>query len=336
MSDTATGQKLPPFRATSPGDLITADLVNGIQVDTREEIAREIRKAVAGVTEVDRARDAAKLEGKTLKELADDIVRRALEAIPRHTNYRVVYKRLLPGEPAVIKHGLKAYPLTDVYQLGHFPVVSSADAVQTVENAYWYLYHRTEMKIRRPRVEGEPSSDSTPVTIEESRPPVFKHTFQSMLDLYGVRYTEQSTLGDVVNEFWKALFADPNDAFDETTFANSPWFDRCCGDRRTVESLKRGGEWNDLYLKVMPLRTINSELLAPAGVLVEHYNLDELGLWWVPPVPRDMVMRETVGDFQANPGFRQIARELASRIDALGPEGNDAAEEIRVMVLLKV
>jgi hypothetical protein len=318
-----------PFIPTAPGDLITADLVNGIQVETRAEIERKIRAAVAGVTEVDRARDAAKLEGKTLKELADEIVRRALEAIPRHTNYRVIYKRLLPGEPAVIKHGLKAYPLTDVYQLGHFPVVSSADAMQTVENAYWYLYHRTEMKIRRPKIDGA-AADPTPITIEESRPPVFKHTFQSMLDLYGVRYTEQSTLGDVVNEFWKALFADPNDAFDETTFANSPWFDRCCGDRRTVESLKRGGEWNDLYLKVMPLRTINAELLASAGVLVEHYNLDELGLWWVPRVFRNVSTEETVAGLQ-------VGRDLASRRDALDPEpGKDVAEEIRVMVVLKV
>lgn len=323
MNEPTTGTG--PFIPTAPGDLITADLVNGIQVETRAEIERKIKAAIAGVTEVDRARDAAKLEGKTRQELADEIVRRALEAIPRHTNYRVVYKRLLPGEPAVIKHGLKAYPLTDVYQLGHFPVVSSADAMQTVENAYWYLYHRTEMKIRPPRVEGEGSP--TPIVIEESRPPIFKHTFQSMLDLYGVRYTEQSTLGDVVNEFWKALFADPNDAFDETTFANSPWFDRCCGDRRTVESLKRGGEWNDLYLKVMPLRTINTGPPAPAGVLVEHYNLDELGLWWVPPADRDIAVVDE------SSGFVRVSRDLASRMDALG---KDEAEEIRVMVLLKV
>jgi hypothetical protein len=94
-----------------------------------------------------------------------------------------------------------------------------------------------------------------------------------------VKYDGQTALGDVVNEFWKKLFSGLNDPFDETSFTNSPWFDRCCGDRRTVESLKRGGEWDDLYLKVVPRKTINSAApVWPLGVEVVHYDRNRLGL----------------------------------------------------------
>jgi hypothetical protein len=337
MSDTATGQKPPPFRATSPGDLITADLVNGIQVDTREEIAREIRKAVAGVTEVDRARDAAKLEGKTLKELIDEIVRLALQAVPQQTRYRCVYKRIQHGEPAVIRHGLNAAPLVDVYELRDFEVVASADRMETVERVLWYLYHRTELKIRRPRESGRWPGQGELVTIEESRGPVFKLPFHEQLKLHDVPYNEQSTLGDVINEFWKKLFSDPNDLFDETAYANSPWCDRCCGDRRTVESLKRGGEWNDLFLKVVPVKGVNPPFpLAPPGVLVEHYDLDSLGLWWLPTAEPD-AQRARDRLFSIDPG---VAERLRDRFGGVvRPEGAELEpppEEIRVMVLLKV
>ena len=306
MSPTAT-ERPDPFIKTSPGDLITSDLVNEIQIKTLEEIAKQVAAGVAGVKRVEHADDSDQLEGKTAQELSDEIVRRAMAALPSRTGYKVVYKRLHPGEPASIRHDLAAYPLVDIYQLADFPAVVSADEVQSLEHVHWYLYHRTEMKIRNPEQGGDKL-----ITIEESRGPVFKHTFQSMLDLYGVEAPGQSTLGDVVNEFWKALFSDPNDQFDETAYANSPWFDRCCGDRRTVESLKRGGEWNDLFLKVMPVKTLNIlEPRAPLPVLVEHYNLSELGLWW---------MEGTGGSGGARDGIVKVVdsellteRELAKR-----------------------
>jgi hypothetical protein len=323
-----------PYRQTSPGDLITADLFNDVQVMTREEIAAKVAEGVAGVKEVDRARDAGKLGGKTGQEWADDIVERAMKALPRLTNYRVVYKRLMPGETAIIEHGLRAYPVVDLYQLGDFEVVSSADDMLTVETVSWYLYHRTEMKIRRPK-----DSPAGPplVTIEESRGPVFKHTFQSMLDLYEVRYTEQSTLGDVVNEFWKKIFSDPNDPFDETTYANSPWMDRCCGDRRTVESLRRGGEWNDLYLKVEPRKTVNAAGgTLPLPVRVEHYDLQTVGLTWMRDAQaqqarvRLSLSKALVDAVSTDLATGQVGEVAAETADTENPD------ELRVMVLLKV
>ena len=143
-----------PYRETSPGDLITADLFNDVQVQTREEIIRKVAEALAGVKEVDRARDASKLEGKTAQEWADDIVARAVRALPARTGYRCVFRRLSQDEPAVVRHGLGAYPLVEVCQLARFQVVASADEVQTVQDVHWFLYHRSEMKIRKPKKGG--------------------------------------------------------------------------------------------------------------------------------------------------------------------------------------
>jgi hypothetical protein len=272
---------IKPYEPTSPGDLITAELFNRIQVRTQQDIAEKVKEAVAKHQYVDRAKNADALGQKTAEELTDDIVEKLKALVPGLTGHRVVFKRLQPDEPALIEHNLGAYPVVDVCELVRFPVVGSADGKQWYDRVHWFLYHRTEMKIRRP--EEYPRDEDPPVpaliTIEESRPPVFRQAFSDVLLQYGVKYDGQTALGDVVNEFWKKLFSGLNDPFDESSFTNSPWFDRCCGDRRTVESLKRGGEWDDLYLKVVPRKTINSVAPAwPLGVEVVHYDRNRLGL----------------------------------------------------------
>jgi hypothetical protein len=267
---------LKPYEPTSPGDLITAELFNRIQVATQQDIAAQVEAAIKAHQYVDRAKNADALEQKSKAQIVDEIVGQLKALVPGLTGYKVVYKRLQPDEPAVIEHGLGAYPVVDVCELERFPVVGSADGKQWYDQVHWFLYHRTEMKIRRP----EGVTEAPPlVTIEESRGPVFKQRFEDVLLQYDVKYDGQTALGDVVNEFWKKLFSGLNDPFDETSFTNSPWFDRCCGDRRTVESLRRGGEWNDLYLKVVPRKTINSAApIWPLGVEVVHFDRNRLGL----------------------------------------------------------
>jgi hypothetical protein len=271
---------IKPYEPTSPGDLITAELFNRIQVRTQQDIAEKVKDAVAKHQYVDRARNADALGQKTAEELTDDIVEKLKALVPGLTGHRVVFKRLQPDEPALIEHNLGGYPVVDVCELVRFPVVGSADGRQWYDRVHWFLYHRTEMKIRRPEefpVEDPPVPAL--ITIEDSRGPAFKQRFEDVLLQYGVKYDGQTALGDVVNEFWKKLFSGLNDPFDESSFTNSPWFDRCCGDRRTVESLKRGGEWDDLYLKVVPRKTLNSVApVWPLGVEVVHYDRNRLGL----------------------------------------------------------
>jgi hypothetical protein len=263
---------IKPYEPTSPGDLITADLFNRVQVMTREDILAQVRKAIDALKEVERAGNAARLEGKSAAQLSDAIIDRALRELPARTGYRAVYKRLQPDEPAIIQHDLMAYPLVDVYELQRFPAVVSSDGKQWLEYPHFFAYHDSEKRIHHP-------TDGTLVLIEESRGPVFKHTLQSMLELYHVPYDELSTMGDVMTELWKAMFSGTNDSFDETSTGASAWFDRCCGERRTVESLKRGREWDNLFMKQVPRKTINSITpMRPLGVEVVHYDMNKLGL----------------------------------------------------------
>lgn len=268
---------IKPYAPAAPGDLITAELFNRIQVAAQEDAAKRIEAALKGHQYVDRAKNADTLEQKTAADLTNDIVEQLKALVPGLTGHRVVYKRLQPDEPALIEHGLGGYPVVDVCELERFPVVASADGKQWYDQVHWFLYHRTEMKIRRP--EGAPDDVPALVTIEESRGPAFKQKFEDVLLQYEVKYDGQTSLGDVVNELWKKLFSGLNDVFDETSYANSPWFDRCCGDRRTMESLRRAGELDDLYVKVVPRKTINSAApIRPLGVEVVHYDRNRLGL----------------------------------------------------------
>ncbi|HEU4883398.1 MAG TPA: hypothetical protein VFT45_14150 [Longimicrobium sp.] len=271
---------IKPYEPTSPGDLITAELFNRVQVSTREDIAKQVKAAVDAHQYVERARNADALEQKSKAQIVAEIVEQLKGMLPGLTGYKVVYKRLQPDEPAIIDHNLGSYPVVDVCELERFPVVASADGKPWYDRVHWFLYHRTEMKIRRPEDFPDEDPPVPPlITIEESRGPVFRQRFEDVLLQYGVKADGQTALGDVVNEFWKKLFSGLNDPFDETSYANSPWFDRCCGDRRTVESLKRGGEWDDLYLKVVPRKTINSVApVWPLGVEVVHYDRNRLGL----------------------------------------------------------
>ena len=86
-----------------------------------------------------------------------------------------------------------------------------------------------------------------------------------MLARYNVEYNDGSSVGEIETEFWDALFAAPNDTFDDNQYTHSPWFDRCCREERTVKSLKQKGDWDDLWIKVVPRKTINFGSVARSG-----------------------------------------------------------------------
>jgi hypothetical protein len=72
-----------------------------------------------------------------------------------------------------------------------------------------------------------------------------------------LKYTDDTTLDDLDTDFWRALFSPPNDEFDPDAYCHSPWFEKCCGEKRSVGDLKKHGDFDDIYLKIMPRKTIN-------------------------------------------------------------------------------
>ena len=52
-----------PYVNTQPGDLITANLFNGLQSTIRQDIADQVKKAIDALKTVDNSGDSAKLGG---------------------------------------------------------------------------------------------------------------------------------------------------------------------------------------------------------------------------------------------------------------------------------
>jgi hypothetical protein len=319
-----------PYVPAHPGGLITAELWNEMQRKIQADIGSQIARAVDELKRVDRSGDADKVGGKTPEELAKEIIARALTEIPKRTGYRRVFKRLPVADPreteyVEIKHELRAFPLVDVYQLDYFPVICRADNESTPSWVQFYLYHTSEKRIGRPQ----------PVTIQESRGPAFRLPFFATLAELGVEYEDDDSLADLVNEFWKRLFSDPGDEFDELQYCHSPWFQRCCSDDRTVADIRRAGDLNDLWLKLKPRKTINYPALGdrggvagttgvpvPPDLEVVHFDLDTVGMRVIPPVAGGQQLY--VSDDRAGVEFPNVDNQTEIPRD-----------ELAVMVLLQ-
>jgi len=288
----------------NPGDLVTAEDWNDLQKKIQDDIDAKVKKGVEGVTTVKNAETSDKLQNKTPEQLAKEIVDKALAELTKVTGYRNYFKLLKVGEESVLKHGLKAFPLVDIYQLDYFPVICSEDEQKTSIWVNYYLYHSSEKTLRL-NVGPSPTGTSAPVEIQPTKEPYFRIPFSEMLSRYNVEYDESSTLDDLETEFWEAFFKEPNDAFHDDQYCHSPWFDRCCGDRRTVAVLKKAGNWDEIWFKMVPRKTINYQRpatpaglpsAAPTQIQVVHHDFDTVGLKLLDkPVPQ-VVPQGTPGD----------------------------------------
>ncbi|MEJ2559961.1 MAG: hypothetical protein P8186_27830, partial [Anaerolineae bacterium] len=287
-----------PFTTYEPGGPITAEDRNRDQVKIKEYIAAQTQAAVDGIERVPNADNADKLEEKTLAEITEEIVQRALSEIPKQTGYLRLFLKLEVGEEKVVEHGLKACPLVDLYQLDYFKVGASEDGYQFETWVNFYLYHSSERRLRFKDESEDPATLKT-VDIEPADGHPYRIPFKDMLDYYGVEYTEDSSLGDVETEFWKAFFADPNDDFDDDQQAHSPWFDRCCRENLSVQTIRRKRDWDDIWFQMRPRRTVNypygpdgvpngpdtttdpdnpEPMPAPTQIEVAHFDFNTLGL----------------------------------------------------------
>ena len=306
-----------------PGDLITCEIWKELQTKIKGDIGCQIDGAIENIDRVNNAGNTEKLDGKTVKELTAEILEKALKAIPSRTGYMKIFKQLKVGKEEVIKHNLKACPLVDVYQLEYFKAVCAIDKDVFKSCVNFYLYHSNEKKIRC-KDEG---GNTVTIEIEPNDSQPYKVPFYEMLERYNVEYTENSSLGDLETEFWKAFFADPNDNFDSEQYCHSPWYERCCREERTVESLKKKGDWDDLWFKFIPRKTINylypafivsdvgNPLPAPTQIQVIHFDFDTIGI-----------------KLLANPFYDKCEPDPGGEMRA----SDSDKKELKVMLLLKV
>src|SRR5262245_21339514 len=267
----------------NPGDLITAEDWNKLQTLIKGDIGGQIKTAIEGIKLVPEAENARKLENKTADVLKQEILDLVFQTLPTRIGYKRLFKRIPEDQkPNVIKHELGAPPLVDLYQLDKFNAVCSEDGEKDFSNeTLFYLYHTSEKRLRHKDapngvVDVEPTDGTLP----------FRIPFSDMLALYKVQYNDNSSLDNLETEFWEAFFASPNDEFLDDAFCRSPWFDKCCGDQRTVGELKQKGEWDDLWFKVVPYKTINhttpaaatDERTVPDPASVRDAGTDQVGV----------------------------------------------------------
>lgn len=307
-----------PYIKREPGDLVNAGDWNSMQVDIKEDIANKIKKAVDEKQSVQHADNADKLANKSVHELSDEIVNAALQQIAKRTGYLLLFKRLEPGETNVIEHNLKTFPLVDLYTLDRFPVVYTEDNDERVAGeAFFFLYNRKAEQRLRVTAGGANS-----VEIEKSgkSDAQFGIAWSELLSLYGIHIDPRWSLANLENEFWSALFKDPNDRFDDDDHSHSPWFSRCCGEGRKISQIESSGDWDDIYMKMVARKSINvggsPPDVAPDAVQVVHYNFNKLGLTY----RGGGAARVRGGGDVIKPGTAEVA----------------TAEAARVMVLLKV
>ena len=274
MSDTVM-----PYLTRNPRDLITAEDWNQVQILIRGDIKTQVEKALDELQTVPKAGDTGKLDGKTRAELAKEIIDAALQAMNQRTGYMRVFRRL-KKEESLIKHELKDFPVVDVYQLEWFDVICFEDDLREKHKALFYLYHSSEKRLRIPNETGS-------LDIEGPSREVFKIPFEKMLSLYNVAYDDDTSLGDLETEFWQAFSSSPNEEFDDDTHCHSPWWDRCCGEKRSVGDIKKRGDWDEIWFQTRPVKTVNANQPTtgsdiaddrrPVNVRIRQYDFDTLG-----------------------------------------------------------
>lgn len=318
----------PLYLEAKPGDLITAEAWNELQRKIQADIDETAERTKGEITEVDHAGDAAKLDGKTLEELSQQIVERALRELSERSGYRRIHTVLHLDEERVIEHKLGLAPLVDLYRLDYFPVVYREDDQTYPSWATFYLRHTSERSIRYTDSAGK----STSIEIQPTEGPAGKLALADLLTRYKVEIDDDLSLDEVETRFWEAFLASPNDGFDDRQYGHSPWFERCCKEKKLVRDLKRQGDWDDLWLQMRPLnwRWLNPELLpvtpgqdvrpdgSSALVQVRQLDFDTLSLTLKSRVryPREQV-------------------EPRAPLPSLSEVAPNFAEELKVMVLLK-
>ncbi|HEY6188617.1 MAG TPA: hypothetical protein VIW80_13250 [Pyrinomonadaceae bacterium] len=271
---------IEPYISHNPGDLWTAEDWNDVQKKIKQDIGDQIKVAVENKKTIEHADNADKLENQSLDELTQAILEKVRQDLPKRTGYRSYFKRLTPNVEKIIEHNLGSFPLVDIYGLRPFTSVCSEDDL-TIKNpkTFFYLY-QDEEKTVRVKPEGGGASES--VKIERLDGPNFHIAFGDLLTLYEVKYDNNTSLDDLESDFWDKFLADE---FGDDDYCISPWFMRCCGERRTVGQLKATGEWDNLLLKVQPEKSVNIQVETfPATLRVFHYDFNKLGILYTPAV----------------------------------------------------
>lgn len=232
-----------PYVEHHPGDLIAAETLNQVQMDIRDDISRQIAVAKDDIrhTGVDKAKDADMFDGSTQTDFVQSLDTRYAPKVHGHEG-QTAYRRYIKefdvdaGTTRILlKHDLGGYPLVDIYELLPVAAPTTGTGGKPCKLFFYYGAKDAEQFGLLIRV----GKDRARLGIG----------FEELLRELAVAYNDNTVVEDVLNDLQEKLWENPND---ELTFCTSPWVDECCGERRTVGDLKRGGQWDDLRVALRP------------------------------------------------------------------------------------
>ncbi|HEV2757451.1 MAG TPA: hypothetical protein VG318_16930 [Actinomycetota bacterium] len=229
-----------PYIPRNPGDPITAEDWNALQVQVKEHISacvdaakEEIRKSG-----VERADNSDKFATRSDTEWEQRLDERYAGKSHEHEGpsvYRRYIKRFEGKEgmrEVFLEHGIGRFPLVDLYQLDTVTDVSPHESCKVL---FYY---------------GHADRDRYSLDVAYGRD---EHQlglrFEALLQELGVRYDGDDSISDVVQDMWTAFAKDPND---EIEHCQTDWIEGCCRENRTVDELKRADQWEDLYVAIKP------------------------------------------------------------------------------------
>ncbi len=241
-----------PYIPSNPGDLITAEDWNEMQCKVKEDIAANAAATKEEIIEhgVSRADNADKFDGRSPAEWTEALDQRYSTKVHDHegvAGYRRFIKRFTPElDKVLLHHKLGRFPLVDIYRLESLGSIQDEKTrpgfPEQFQNCKLFFYYG--------HADAEKYGLQRQVYREKIRIGI---PFHQLLDELAVEYDDNDPIEDVLNDMWDAFMHDPNDQLDH---CQSPWVRECCGQRRTVAELKRGDQWNDLYVAMIPVRVL--------------------------------------------------------------------------------
>lgn len=236
-----------PWIPASPGDLITADNWNDVQRYARADIKQSAADLQTKIDDVKQGLEnvnAVKFGGKTPDQWAEQFAPRIHDHEGQSVYRRYIKEFTQQVNQAFLSHKLGRFPIVDVYEL--LPVVDPIPtnlpaAEQGRYNDCKLLFYSGHADVDRLNLMVSVYRDRVPLGLP----------LEQVLGELGVQYDGNTSIADIVNDMWNAFRRDPND---ELKHCTTPWIDDCCERDRTVEELKRAGEWDDLYLAYKPAK----------------------------------------------------------------------------------
>ncbi|MDQ3915358.1 MAG: hypothetical protein M3323_08540 [Actinomycetota bacterium] len=229
-----------PYIPRNPGDPITAEDWNAMQVEVKKHISACVEAAKEEIrkTGVDRAGNSDKFATRSDTDWEQRLDERYAGKLHEHEGpsvYRRYIKRFAGKEgmkEVFLEHDIGRFPLVDAYEL---LTVTDTPPHETCKVLFYY---------------GHEDRDKYSLDVSYGRD---EHQlglrFEAFLQELGVVYDGDDSISDVVQDMWSAFAKDPND---EIEHCQTDWIDGCCRENRTVDELKRADQWEDLYVAIKP------------------------------------------------------------------------------------